>query len=431
MISSRRTFLKRVGTVGSTAALTTIFIPQGFSAFVDKKPSLDVSKDLDGTASDEDFWYHVQKAFLQSPHFINLEAGYFSPQPQEVMEAQLKNIEMINEQPSYYMRRRQHEERLQIKRMIAEQAGVSADEIVITRNTTESLNTVILGYPWEEGDEAIVNGQDYPNMLQAFWQAEKRYGIKTKDIVLPLHPDSDEEIVRLYEEAITSRTKVILCTHMINITGQIQPVSKICDMAHSHGVEVIVDGAHTFAHLDFKIPELHCDYYGASLHKWLCCPLGLGLLYIKEDRISKLWPLFGDITAPEGSITKFERVGTRPVSANITIASALKFHNAIGSKRKEERLRYLKDYWCNQVKDISGVRLNVPLEAGRSCAIANVAVEGVTPDELARTFYDNYRIFTVAINNPQTPGVRVTPHLYTRIEELDLLADAIKEAAAA
>ena len=426
-VATRRSFLKRVGTVGSTATLTATFLPQAFSEALEERG---IDSWANSGANDEDFWFQVQKAYVQSPHFINLEAGYFSPQPKEVLDAQLRNVEMINEQPSYYMRRRQNQERKEIKEMLAHQAGVSSDEIVITRNTTESLNTVILGYPWEKGDEAIVNGQDYPNMLQAFWQAEKRFGIQTKNVKLPLHPTSDEEIVGIYEKAITSRTKVILCTHMINITGQILPVKKICDMAHSHGVEVIVDGAHTFAHLDFKIPDLNCDYYGASLHKWLCCPLGLGLLYVKRDRISKIWPLFGDATAPVDSITKFERVGTRPVSANITIASALKFHNSIGAKRKEDRLRYLKNYWCQKVQNVPGVTLNVPLEPSRSCAIANVAVDGMTPDELAQHFYDHYRIFTVAINNPETPGVRVTPHLYTRLEELDLLVEAIKQAAA-
>jgi len=336
---------------------------------------------------------------------------------------------MINEQPSFYMRRRQNDENAAVKQKLADFGGVSPEEIVITRNTTESLNTIILGYPWEDGDEAIITDQDYPNMVQAFHQAEKRYGIKVRIISPPLLPESDEEIIRVYEEAINSRTRVILCTHMINLTGQILPVRKICDMAHEKGVEVIVDGAHTFAHLDFKIPDLHGDYYAASLHKWLCCPLGLGIMYVKKDKISKIWPLMGDISASEDSIQKFERTGTRPIGSNLTIADALKFQNSIGSERKQERLHYLKSYWCEKVKNINGVTLNTPLNKERSCAIANVRVEGKTPNELANTLYDNYRIFTVAIDHGPVQGVRITPHLYTTIADLDLLVKAIKDIA--
>ncbi len=428
MEHSRRDFLKKLGLASGAVAVTTAFTPQVLAA------TRILSKKAEGlpageVARDEDFWYQVQSAYSQSPHFINLEAGYFSPQPNVVMEAQLRNIEMINEQPSFYMRRRQQKERQEIREMVAAFGETSPDEITITRNTTESLNVIILGYPWQPGDEAIITEQDYPNMREAFAQAEKRYKIKLAEIAIPLHPKSDAEIVAAYENAITPRTKVILCTHMINLTGQILPVRQICDMAHAREVEVIIDGAHTFAHLDFKIPDLHGDYYAASLHKWLCCPLGLGVLYVKKDKIEKIWPLFGDTTAPTDSITKFERTGTQPVGTILTVANALNFHNAIGSKRKEERLRYLKNYWCEKVKDIPGVTLNVPLEHDRSCAIGNVAVEGITPDELEAFFYDKYRIFTVAINNKAVKGVRVTPHLYTTLENLDLLVDAIKVAA--
>ena len=428
MEHSRRDFLKKLGLASGAVAVTTAFTPQVLAA------TRILSKKAEGlpageVARDEDFWYQVQSAYSQSPHFINLEAGYFSPQPNVVMEAQLRNIEMINEQPSFYMRRRQQKERQEIREMVAAFGETSPDEITITRNTTESLNVIILGYPWQPGDEAIITEQDYPNMREAFAQAEKRYKIKLAEIAIPLHPKSDAEIVAAYENAITPRTKVILCTHMINLTGQILPVRQICDMAHARKVEVIIDGAHTFAHLDFKIPDLHGDYYAASLHKWLCCPLGLGVLYVKKDKIEKIWPLFGDTTAPTDSITKFERTGTQPVGTILTVANALNFHNAIGSKRKEERLRYLKNYWCEKVKDIPGVTLNVPLEHDRSCAIGNVAVEGMTPDELEAFFYDKYRIFTVAINNKAVKGVRVTPHLYTTLENLDLLVDAIKVAA--
>ena len=380
-------------------------------------------------ARDEEFWSLVQRAYRQSPHFINLENGYFSPQPVEVMEAQQENIRMINEIPSFYMRRRQFEEKEGVKVQLADFAGCSPEEIVITRNTTESLDTVIAGVDFEAGDEAVMCDQDYGSMLEAFDQQARRRGLANVIIDLPLHPGSDSEIVERYERAITSRTRIMLVTQLINITGQVLPVRKICDMAHSHEVEVIVDGAHAFAQLDFKIPDLNCDYFGASLHKWLCCPLGAGILYVRKDKIGKVWPLFGDATYPANDIRKFEHIGTHPVSTNLTIANALRFQDLIGSKRKEERLRYLKEYWTLKVKEVPGVRLNTPWEKERSSAIANLAVDGMTPAQLADHLFNEHRIFTVAIDRKAVKGVRITPHLYTRLEDLDKLVAAVEKLA--
>lgn len=375
----------------------------------------------------EPFWLQIQQAFRQSPHFINLENGYFSPQPLDVLQSQMENIRMINETPSFYMRRRQREEKQSVKRQLAQFAGCSPEEIVITRNTTESLDTIIAGLDFTRGDEAILCDQDYGSMQQAFQQRVKRHGLVLKWVDVPLHPKSDSEIVELYEKAITPKTKVMLITQLINISGQILPVRKICDMAHSHGVEVIVDGAHAFAQLDFKIPDLHCDYFGASLHKWLCCPLGAGIMYMKKEKIAKVWPLFADVKIPKDDIRKFEHIGTHPVSTNLTISSAIRFHQLIGSERKQARLHYLKDYWTSAVKDLAKVQLNTPLSPDRSCAIANIAVEGLTPNELAAYFYNEHRIFTVAINRESVQGVRVTPHLYTRIADLDYFIEAIRQ----
>jgi selenocysteine lyase/cysteine desulfurase len=264
-------------------------------------------------------------------------------------------------------------------------------------------------------------------MLETFAMRAKRFGIVNKVITIPLHPKNDNEIIDAYEKAITKKTKVILVTHLINLTGQILPARAIAEMAHAKGIEVIVDAAHSFAQLDYKIPELDCDYYGASLHKWLCCPLGTGIMYMKKEKIAKTWPLFGDTGQPDDSITKFEHIGTHPVSTNLTIASAIKFHNSIGSKRKEERLRYLKNYWVTQVKDLPKVIINTPFEDERSCALANFAIDGMQPNAVADYLYDKHKIFTVGINRESVKGVRVTPHLYTTKAELDLLVKAIQE----
>ncbi|MDH5380335.1 MAG: aminotransferase class V-fold PLP-dependent enzyme, partial [Cyclobacteriaceae bacterium] len=223
-------------------------------------------------------------------------------------------------------------------------------------------------------------------------------------------------------------TKVMLVTHLINITGQVLPVKKICDMAHSYGVEVICDSAHAFAQLDFKIPDLNCDYFGCSLHKWLCTPLGMGLLYVKKENIEKVWPLFGDDTYADDDIRKFEHLGTQPVHTHLALSNAIDFHLAIGATKKEERLKLLRKYWTDKVKDNPKVTLNMPLEDSRASALGNIAIDGYSPSELAIYFMEKHKIFTVAIDRQTVKGVRVTPHLYTSYEELDKFVKAVEQA---
>ena len=425
-MNTRRTAIQNLGAF----ALGSMSLPFFHSSHTQNiQKSLDERAHLSAEeiAEDDTFWYQVQKAFNPSPHFINLENGYFSPQATEVMEAQIANIRRINHIPSYYMRTDQFEDHLNVKKQLADLAGCTHEEIVITRNTTESINTVIMGMDFEKGEEVILCDQDYGSMQEQFKQQAERRGIVLKYVELPLHPKSDEEIVGIYEKAITPKTRIMLVSQLINISGQVLPVRKICDMAHRHGVEVIVDGAHAFAQLDFKIPDLGADYFAASLHKWLCCRLGAGILYMKKEHIPKIWPLYGDVAAPKDSIRKFEHIGTRPVTTPLTISSAIKFHEMIGSKRKQERLRYLQRYWTDKVRDLPKVNINTPVDKERSCAIANIAVEGMKPHELSKYFFEEHRIFTVAINRKSVKGVRVTPHLYTSTKDLDKFVAAIEQ----
>ncbi len=304
------------------------------------------------------------------------------------------------------------------------------EEIIITRNTTESLDTVISGYDWKPGDEAVMAAQDYGAMLDMFKLQARRYGIVNKVVSLPLDPKSDAEIVQLYESAITPRTRLLMVCHMVNISGQILPVRAIAEMAHRHGVDVMVDGAHAFAQLEFRIPDLGCDYYGASLHKWLGCPLGTGLLYVRADKIAKLWPIYADASMADTDIRKLNHTGTHPVHSDLAIANAIAFHAEIGIKRKEARLRYLQNYWTSRVRGTPNIRMNTPSDPARSCAIANVGVGDIPPATLARTLLDRYKVWTVAINTANVQGVRVTPHVYITPSELDTFVRALKEIAA-
>lgn len=426
-MANRRTFIKNLSAMGFVAPVAAFsFFDMNAQQTVGFTPLDELQN-----PTDDDFWKAVQSNFEQSAHFINLENGYFSPQPSPVLNAFMENTRTINQNTSLYMRTKQFDDKEMVRNELAAFAQVDAEELALTRNTTESLNIIIQGLPLKTGEEAILAHQDYGSMVEAFGQRARRDGIVLKKINLPLHPKTDEEIVQLYKDAITPKTKIILVTHMINTTGQILPLKKICAMAHANGVEVMVDGAHTFAHIDFKITDLGCDYFAASLHKWLCCPIGGGLLWVHRKKIKTLWPLFGDDSQPHDNIRKLEHQGTHPCAVQLSIPSAIKFHNLIGSQNKEARLRYLKNYWVGKLTGVEGISFNTPADDRRTCAIANIAVAGISPSKLAAKLYDEHKIFTVAIESETIKGVRVTPHLYTTEAHLDKLVEALTQIAQA
>ena len=381
-------------------------------------------------AGQDDFWAALRRKYRLTPDYINLENGYYCMQSQPVLEAFIGHVREINLEASHYLRTRQFDDKLAIRKRLAEMAGCSPDELIITRNTTESLDTVIAGFDWKAGDEAVMAMQDYGAMLDMFTLQARRYGMVNRVVSLPLDPRSDDEVVQLYENAITPKTRLLMVCHMVNISGQILPVAKVCDMAHRKGVQVMVDGAHAFAHLDFAIPDLHCDYYGASLHKWLGAPLGAGLLYVRKDHIATLWPIYSDMSMPQDDIRKLNHTGTHPVHTDLAISDAIDFHLGIGIQRKEARLRFLQHYWTDKVRGVSGIRLNTPTDPKRSCAIANVGVGAIPPADLAKVLLEKYRIWTVAIDTANMHGVRITPHLFTSTVELDALVRALKALAA-
>jgi selenocysteine lyase/cysteine desulfurase len=417
----KRTFLK-------TSSLLGIGSLTGFKGLENLLNSV-AKVPAEKLAADEDFWLSIRNGYKLKTEYINLENGYYCIQPQETLEAYVKHVREINMQGAYYMRTVQYENKKRVAGKLADLAGCEKEELIITRNTTESLDMIISGLDWKKGDEAVMADQDYGAMLDMFTQVSKRYGMTNKVISIPNHPKSDEEIVQLYANAITSNTKLLMICHMINITGQILPVRKICDMAHSKGVPVMVDGAHAFAHLTFKLSDLNCDYYGCSLHKWLSVPLGAGFLYVKKENISKVWPLFAESERDPNDISRLNHTGTIPVHTDLAIENAIDFYNKLGAKRKEERLKYLQTYWTKQVRALKNVILNTPEDPERSCAIANVGIKGMKPTDMAKTLLDKYKIYTVAIDGKGVQGCRITPNVYTTTTELDQFVKALKEMA--
>ena len=381
--------------------------------------------------SDEDFWLEVRKGYRLKPDYINLENGYYCMLPESTLETYLELIREVNYHASWYMRTEQWDNKDKSAKALAEVAGCSPEELVITRNTTESLDLVIAGQNWEQGDEAVMALQDYGAMLNQFGLMEKKHGIKTVKVSIPNHPKDDDEIVTLYEQALTDRTKLLMICHMVNITGQVLPVRKICDMAHKRGVKVMVDGAHAFAHLEFRLDELNCDYYGTSLHKWLSVPLGAGFLYARKEHISSTWPLMAEHPSHDESIKKLNHIGTHPVHTDLAILTAIDYHNNLGIKRKEARLKYLQDYWTSKVRGIDRVIVNTPSDMDRHGAIGNVGIDGLAPKEFAKKLLNDFKIWTVAINRPGVRGLRITPNVYTTTGELDALIESISKIAKA
>lgn len=417
----KRTFLKRFS-IASMVALPAV---QAISQLVKEMEWIS----LDELAEDEEFWAKIRTLYKLNPDYINLENGYYCMMPEAILEKYKAHVDHINFEASHYMRTVMAENRLALRKKLAKLAGVDFNELVVTRNTTESLDLVIGGQHWNKGDEAIMAEQDYGAMLNHFRLMKERYGVVNKIVNLPNHPTSDEEIVKLYEDQITDNTRLLMICHMVNINGQVLPVKKICDMAHSHGVEVMVDGAHSFAHIDYTIPDLGCDYFGTSLHKWLSAPLGAGMLWVKKDKIKNLWPVFAESVKDEDDIMRLNHTGTTPIHVELGVSNAIDLHLAIGSKRKEKRLKFLKKYWTEKVKDNPKIIINTPWEEHRHGAIANVRIEGMTAKEMSQKLMDDYKIWTVAINRPNVHGCRITPNLYTSTKELDKFVEALNEMA--
>jgi selenocysteine lyase/cysteine desulfurase len=429
MMEPRRKFIQKMGLMAGAFSAASLF-EQAHAAEWEQASRRISHLSAGEAAMDEDFWMTIQQGYTVNSNLIILNNGGVSPSPRVVQDAVERYNRFANEGPSYYMWRILDQGREPLRQKLALLAGCSEDEIAINRNATEALNTVIFGMDLQPGDEVIGTLQDYPNMIQAWKQRALRDKIKYTQISFDFPIENDKEIVAAFEKAITAKTKVIHVTHVINWVGQVLPVAKIARMAHQRWLEVIVDGAHSFGLIDFKIPDLECDYFGTSLHKFLSAPIGSGMLWIKKEKIEKIWPLTCNDKPRSGDIRKFETLGTRSFPIEQGIGEAVNFHNAIGSKRKEERIRYLKNYWALRAKEIPGVTIHTSFKPEYACAIAGVSVNGMTPGELDSALMSQYKIHTVGIVWENISCVRVTPHVYTRLQDLDKLVGALEMLAA-
>jgi selenocysteine lyase/cysteine desulfurase len=427
--NSRRDFVKAVSSMAGTFTLLPSLC--AFAQKSEKLVSIPQVSSKEDVTQDEDYWAWVQQAYSVSPNVINLNNGGVSPQPIVVQDALDRYNRLSNEAPSYYMWRTLDEAREGLRLKLADLAGTSPEEIAINRNATEALETVIFGLNLQKGDEVVLTKQDYPNMIHAWRQREKRDGIVLKWINLELPIEEDHYFVKKFEEQITDKTKVVMITHLINWSGQLLPAKQISQMVKkkNKNIYVLIDGAHSFAHFDFKIPDLEGDFFGTSLHKWLSAPFGTGMMYLRKEKISEIWTMFAS-DAPQGAdIRKFEVLGTRSFPTEMATGYAVNFQNAIGTLRKQKRLHYLKNYWLEKALNIKGLSTQTSLKPEFSGAIATFALKGMTVADLTTALFKKARIHTTGITWENINGVRVTPHVYTTLKDLDRLVDTIQNIA--
>ena len=428
MAKSRRKFIRDVGALTLAGLSLPAFASPEFRSLRNNLSSFKHAT-VEQSVTDEDFWFYIQQSYTANPNFVNLNNGGVCPQPKVVQEAFEHYNRLANEAPAYYLFTDFERKRVTVRKKLSKLLGCSHEEINICRNTSEALETVIFGLDLKRGDEVVTTNQDYPNIMLALEQRERRDGIKVNKISIPVPAEDNQEIVQRFEKAITSKTKLIVVSHIVFMTGQIMPVREICDMAHKHGVEVIVDGAHSFGHLNYKIEELHCDYFGTSLHKWLGAPFGCGLLYIKEEKIGKVWSLLGSFEEEEKRMIKFDHLGTRSFPAELAISNAIDFHNGMGIERKEARLRYLKNYWAQALSAVPRVKFNTSLKDEYSCGIANFYIEGMEVQQLNSRLFNDFKFYTTTIFHEEFQGVRISPNVYTTIPDLDRLIEAVRNIA--
>lgn len=377
-------------------------------------------------AGDEDFWREVQAAYTVDRSMVYLNNAGIAPAPRAVQAAHARHLSVANDGPAYTMWRLQDPKRETVRAHIARVLGAHSEEVALTRNASEGLQICQFGMQLSKGDEVLTTTQDYPRMINAFRQRERRDGIQLRQVAIPVPLTDPAELVRRFEAAITERTRLILCCHVVNLTGQVLPAADIVALGRRRGIPVIVDGAHSFAHFPFERKDLGCDYYATSLHKWLGAPIGTGMLFVARERVQALWPLMAADDSLSDDIRKFEQFGTHPIPLQLAIADALAFHEGLGIERKAARLVHLRDRWVTRLAADERFVMNTDLSEGRAYGIANFALRGISTKGLAQYLWRKHRIYAIRIEHEDFEGLRVSPNVYTSIEEIDRFCAAVE-----
>jgi selenocysteine lyase/cysteine desulfurase len=423
--TTRRRFVGQIGRaagIGAVASTLASLTGERVLAAVQRVAALPPA----AVAGDEEFWLPIQQAWDCDRALLNLNNGGCSPAPRVALEALFRRWRFANEVMYHNLMRVLDPKRESVRTQLAELFGADPETIALVRNASEALETITMGIELAPGDEVLTTNHDYPRMITAWKQREKRDGIVLKQVEMPVPLRDPADLVKLIEAAITPRTRVLHVSHVHYTTGQIGPVKALCDLARARGLLSIVDGAHAFAHLDVKCGEIGADYYGTSLHKWLSAPVGNGMLHVRKERIASLWPLFAHDDPASPDIRKFEQPGTNPVPVMLSIAEAVQFHQLIGGARKQERLRFLRDAWAKPLSAEPKVTIIPSLDPVHSCGIATLRIEGVDPAKFTEHLLEKHQIVVAPIPRPDVGAIRVTPHLYTTLAEIERFVSIVR-----
>ena len=421
-MTTRRGFVSSL--VGAGVSLPTMHA-SAFRRLLEAEP-IATGRPNVAVAEDETYWREIQRAFDLDRTMVNLNNGGCSPAPSHVLEQMIRDLRFSNELPVDHMWRVLEPRIESVRRDLAADFGCDPEEMAITRNASEANETMIFGIDLKRGDEVVFTTQNYPRMQNAWRQRERRDGIVLKPVKIETPVKSTKSYVDQIAAAITPRTRVIEVMHISFQTGYIAPVREVVQLANSKGIRVFIDGAHAFAHFPFTRDELGADYYGTSLHTWLHAPIGTGFLYVRRDKIKSLWPLMAGAIEQEDNIRKYEEIGTHPAANHNAIAVAIAFNRGIGSQRKIARLRYLRDRWAKQVLAASD-RAHMITEIGpdKSGAIGVFGIDGMDMGKLGGWLFSKHNIVTTPMVTDEFKGMRITPNVYTTVDEVDLFADRV------
>lgn len=380
-------------------------------------------------ASEEDFWFAIQEAFVEDRNIINLNNGTIQSGLRTVNDAMRRHYEFSANAGAYSIGVIAPELESS-RRRLAAHLGCDSEELCLCRGGSEAGQIPILGRDLQKGDEVVLTNQDYPRLIGTWRQREKREGIVLKEVKLPPPPVPLDKYYDMVVEQVTPRTKIIHTTHFTHWTGQMSPVRRIVDFAHPKGIEVLCDGAHGFMHVPFKLADLGCDYYTASLHKWLMSPPGNGFVRIPKDRIPKVWPL----TPPwwthdtPNDIRRYEDVGTRAQANRVAMAEGITFNEGIGIERKSARIRYLTMRWANRLKQNPRVHFFTSLDPKEVCGVVTIGIEGMDTQKLATHLIDKWGIVVSPMQHPDKiiDGIRIVTNVSLSAKEMDYFADVME-----
>ena len=424
---SRRRFLGRLGSAGLAASLPA-------AATAASLPSLPSDASPAALARNETWWRSVAALYDRTDEIVNLENGYWGMMARPVLDAFIGNTERVNCETSWYARREFPADARRVVERLAKAFGCAPEELAITRNATEALQILITGYNrLRPGDAVIYADVDYPAMQTAMAHLAARRGVEVVKIDLP-EPASHQGLIDAYERALNDhpRTRLLLLTHLTHRTGLMIPVREITEMAKARGADVVVDAAHSWGQVPFDAPDLGADFIGFNLHKWLGAPVGLGLMYVRRERIADLDPYLGEPAYAQDDIRGKVHLGTTNFAALLTIPDALNLHESIGVTRKAARLRYLRNRWVEAVRDRPGIDILVPDDERLHGGITGFRLTGKNGlDEnkaLVRKLAEELGVYITHRSGLASGAcVRVTPSVFTSAAEVDRLAEALGE----